>query len=216
MIRNFFLVSLWLLVLVPLSANAAIAPTAGDQCGPSSSTLCSPVQVPGVDTVPDFLKYVMTFVGGLIGFIAIATIVYGGIRMITANGNDKVITDAKNVIVYTIVGFGASVLAYAGVLSILTFLGVKSTRPEDPNTVFNPFGNLSLQTFAASILANIIKISGLIALVMLIWYGFRYLTARGDEGQTKKAKTGILWTLVGLVVIISAYIIVSATANLLR
>jgi hypothetical protein len=39
--------------------------------------------------------------------------------------------------------------------------------------------------------------------------------ARGDDKQVGNAKTGILWSLVGLVIILFAYVIITAVAKLI-
>jgi len=47
-----------------------------------------------------------------------------------------------------------------------------------------------------------------IAAVMLVIGGVRYIISQGDEGQTEKAKNTILYALIGLIVIgLSAVIV---------
>lgn len=206
-----------LLIILLFTPGILLAQTqttrSGSDCGPIADGLCNPVS--GITNVPDFLKAVMIFVGGLLGLIAITTIVYAGVRMLLANGNDKTITDAKTTITYTIVGFVGAVMAYTIIVAIENFIGVQTTQ-NNSNVIFNPFGDgVTLKMWFETILKRVIEISGLVALLMIIWFGFRYLTARGDDAQVKSAKKGILWSLVGLIVILFAYVIISAVANLI-
>ncbi len=53
----------------------------------------------------------------------------------------------------------------------------------------------------------------LIAVVMLIIGGFFYMTAGGNEDRQKKGKKYIINSLIGLVVIILSYLIVSVVSN---
>ena len=47
-------------------------------------------------------------------------------------------------------------------------------------------------------------VAGIVAVIMIIIGGIRYATANGDSGQIQSAKNTILYSVVGLVVIIMA------------
>ncbi len=48
-----------------------------------------------------------------------------------------------------------------------------------------------------------------IAVLMVVIGGFRYIVAHGDPSQTASAKNGILYAIIGLVVVMAAYSIVT-------
>ncbi|MFH0833864.1 MAG: hypothetical protein V2A63_00535 [Patescibacteria group bacterium] len=50
---------------------------------------------------------------------------------------------------------------------------------------------------------------GVIAIAVLVYAGFLYLTAAGSEDQTKKAKNILIWVAIGIIIIFSAYAIVN-------
>ncbi len=52
-----------------------------------------------------------------------------------------------------------------------------------------------------------LSLVGMIFLVLMVYAGFLWMTARGDEEQVKKARNIIVGTLIGLVIVISAYAI---------
>ncbi|MBR3130988.1 hypothetical protein IKG31_00205 [Candidatus Saccharibacteria bacterium] len=52
-------------------------------------------------------------------------------------------------------------------------------------------------------------IGGLVAVVMVIVAGIQMTTSAGDPSAVKKAKSTILWSVVGLVVMILAYAVVN-------
>lgn len=56
-------------------------------------------------------------------------------------------------------------------------------------------------------------ILGLIAVIMIIIGGFRYVTSNGDAGATKTAKDTIMYAVIGLVVAILAFAIVNFIIN---
>lgn len=54
---------------------------------------------------------------------------------------------------------------------------------------------------------GILGFLGLIFLVLIIWHGFKWMTAAGNEEQVKKAQTGIRNTSIGLAIILLARMI---------
>lgn len=57
-------------------------------------------------------------------------------------------------------------------------------------------------------------ILGIGAVIMVVYGGYVYMTARGNDAQTKKAKTILLYTVAGLAVAIIATAIVTIVVNL--
>lgn len=52
-------------------------------------------------------------------------------------------------------------------------------------------------------------IAGALAVIMIIYGGIRYITAHGDEKQVKVAKDTIVYSVVGLIIAIIAYALVT-------
>ncbi len=58
-------------------------------------------------------------------------------------------------------------------------------------------------------IVNIVTlIVGIIAVIMIIVGGFRYVTSGGDSGKTASARNTVVYALVGLIVVVFAQIIV--------
>jgi len=54
----------------------------------------------------------------------------------------------------------------------------------------------------------LLSLAGLVAVIYLIYGGFRYITSRGDEDEAAEAKNVIIYAIIGLIVIgISAVIV---------
>ncbi|MFH0833865.1 MAG: TrbC/VirB2 family protein [Patescibacteria group bacterium] len=49
----------------------------------------------------------------------------------------------------------------------------------------------------------------LIAMIILIYAGFMYITAAGSDDQAKKAKNTIIWVVIGIIIIMLAYAFVN-------
>jgi hypothetical protein len=58
----------------------------------------------------------------VIGAVAVIMLVYGGIRYTISGGDQKAVTDAKNTILYAVIGIIVAVMAYAIVNFVLTSL----------------------------------------------------------------------------------------------
>lgn len=58
-----------------------------------------------------------------VGIISVIMLIWGGIRYITSGGDSKKVTDAKNTILYAIIGLIIAILAYAIVNFIITAIG---------------------------------------------------------------------------------------------
>lgn len=71
-----------------------------------------------------------------------------------------------------------------------------------------PQANADDGTFRV-ILGVVFTIIGALALLMIVISGLRYILAGGDAQKTAKAKEGIVYALVGLVVALTAQAIVS-------
>lgn len=73
----------------------------------------------------------------------------------------------------------------------------------------------SIITWAASLAEYFLILVGVIAVVMIIYGGFLYITAGAVEENLKKANKTILYGVIGVIVAILAYAIVSFAASFL-
>lgn len=71
----------------------------------------------------------------------------------------------------------------------------------------------SFQTLLDNIVNIFSAIVGVIAVVMIIVGGLRYITSGGDSSRVGSAKTTIIYALVGLVVVVLAQLIVHFVIN---
>ncbi|MDP3837262.1 MAG: pilin [bacterium] len=84
----------------------------------------------------------------------------------------------------------------------------KLSCPEGEICLDNPLGIDSPQELVARIINNVLGIVGTLALVMFIYGGLIWMTSSGSSEKVKQGRDIILWSVIGLVVIFSAYAIV--------
>ncbi|HEY4505852.1 MAG TPA: pilin [Candidatus Paceibacterota bacterium] len=77
----------------------------------------------------------------------------------------------------------------------------------------NPLKATSFGQLLNAIIKILITVGIPIAILFIIYSGFLFVTARGSEDQIKKAKTTLLWTLVGIAVLLGASIIGAVLEN---
>lgn len=87
--------------------------------------------------------------------------------------------------------------------------GAASSGPFQPTRVSlpNPLGTTNLTVLIGRVIAALMSIVGSLALLMFIYGGFLWMTARGNGDDVKKGKSIIVWSVAGLLLIFSAYII---------
>jgi len=62
-----------------------------------------------------------------VGIISILMLIYGGLRYVISGGDSKKVTDAKNTILYAIIGLIVAILSFAIVNFIINAIGTGET-----------------------------------------------------------------------------------------
>lgn len=101
-------------------------------------------------------------------------------------------------------------LSYIYYLSVLIFIGLvgffyffkKQLISADPSSEL--FDSSSLQNYLEKFMPWIVSVSGSLAIIVLIYAGYLYVTSAGNVDQVNKAKEFITGTLIGLAFLLSA------------
>lgn len=97
--------------------RAALDPCA--QAGDQSSSVCADFKSGNDTTMGNFWSNVISTMLMVIGILAVAVIIYGGLTYVTSAGKSDQVTRAKNIIIYAVVALVVSVSAYAIVKFVL-------------------------------------------------------------------------------------------------
>lgn len=68
----------------------------------------------------------------------------------------------------------------------------------------NPLGTTNLMTLLQRILDFVIEIGSIIVILMLVYVGFLFVTARGEPAKITAARQALLWTIVGALILLGA------------
>lgn len=87
-------------------------------------------------------------------------------------------------------------------IPVITFAAIE--------TLENPTNVPSLYDFIRELLTIAVRVGIPVATIFIIWSGFLFLTAQGDETQLKKAKTSFVWACIGTAVLLGAWLLATA------
>ncbi len=82
-----------------------------------------------------------------------------------------------------------------------------------PSIKVSESGINSISDLLTTIANWIIIVAGGLAFIYLLYSGILYITAAGNPDQAKKGQQGIINAIIGIIVIVLAYIIVQVVAN---
>ncbi len=131
--------------------------------------------------------------------IAIATVFYAGYKFITANGEEETISSAKKIFQW---GFSGLLIAMFAEPLVRTVFYPDSGAP----------GEGEIESFAqqmVGLLRFILTFLGVLAMASFIVAGGYFVTSFGDEDRHRKAKEIIGGSLLGIVIILSAFALVA-------
>ena len=82
-------------------------------------------------------------------------------------------------------------------------------------SLINPLSSDSIPVLIGSLIKVLLGISGALALLMFVWGGIQWLISSGDPTKIKKGKDTLIWATLGLVIIFSSYVLVTAVIKAL-
>ena len=202
-------------------APGTVCPTTFDtsktvSCGFLPQSLCDTVSngLPTTDNplggIGNLIDYIINIVTGLFVIAVILIIVVSGVQISASAGNPDVIKNAKSHIFNAVLGIALLISARA----LFSIFGIYDTGFAPPVTLFSKISrsNLSLNDFQQVLLNGIAIatfLAGIVSIIFLIVGGIQYIISSGNSERLKGAKNTVLYALVGLVVSIMAYGIVT-------
>lgn len=137
---------------------------------------------------------IASMITGIAGYVAIGMVIWGGFLYMLAQGDVGKVAKGKKAITNSIIGLilvmTASIIS-GTIASIVS--GAEASGDE----------------FFLSIFNKAFLWSGIVAVIMIVYGGLQYVTSAGDPNKTKKAKNTILYSVIGLLVIIFAATIIN-------
>lgn len=212
-----------LLLTIPVAAAAQSTNNCGVESTKDKVAITNPLAVLGVCSPGDLVVRVIQLFSGIIGTGAVMFTVFSAFKLVIAT-NEEAIKSAKDSITWSVGGFAVAILSFTIVSGAAKLLGIdvgKVNLADDPakNTIDSPLtGPVDPRFFwdvVGFVMVNILGLFGIVTIFMIIYYGYRYITAAGQEENLEQAKTGLKWALAGFVIALLSYAIISGVQRLL-
>jgi TRAP-type C4-dicarboxylate transport system permease small subunit len=130
----------------------------------------------------------------LAGLIAVAIVIWGGIKLMTSSGNPQNVKQARETLLNAAIGIAIAAIA----INVVNYLGNQlGSTAGSSNGLPMIATNANLVTDILNIVFGII---GAICVIMVVLGGYKYVLSRGEPQQTASAKNTILFALIGMTV----------------
>jgi hypothetical protein len=91
------------------------------------------------------------------------------------------------------------------ILPVILLLPLVSSADPEGIGIRNPLTNVpNLQTLVRLLLDAVVRLGAVVVVFMIIYSGFLFVKAQGNESELEKAKNTFLWTVIGAVILLGA------------
>lgn len=164
----------------------------------------------GLSELIAFIYYYVLIFGGI---IALAFLIYGGIRYLLSAGKPEAVSEAKKQVLAALLGLAILLSSFLILKTIspelVTLKEVELKKPEKIEAPPYEIPEKPLPEYIKYVFNVSIGIGGLIAFLALIYGGILYLTSVGDPERIRKARSQILAAFSGLLILLSSYLILT-------
>jgi hypothetical protein len=136
------------------------------------------------------------------GLAAVVVIVIAGIGLVVSVGDEQAKEKAKKIIIYALAGLIVIAIAAGVVTIIVDATGGGTIFGEVPD--LGIAGGVDIRETIRSILVAVLGFMALIATVVIVIAGISMVISLGDEQARDRAKRIILYTIIGLFIIVIA------------
>ena len=139
---------------------------------------------------------VVSMVLGIVGYLAIAMVIWGGYQYMLAQGDPAKLAKGKKTVTNAVIGMAIVMLA-----SLIS------------GAVSDVISQAKGGDFVKELLNTAFVWGGIIAVIMMIWGGIQYVTSTGNPTAAKKGRDTVLYSAVGLLIVILAAVIVNTVVG---
>ncbi len=175
-------------------------------CAAASGAVDFPNPLGSVTTVSALLSSIMTNLMGVMAIISLIFIILGGIMYMLSAGNETMVTRAKKTWTGAVIGLAIAMAAPTFLKEIQHILGGNGTPGTNADNWVSDA--LTIQDIAVNILNLLLSIVGIIAMIAMVVGGLMYLTSAGDPKRTDKGKDIFKYAIIGIVVALSALVVI--------
>lgn len=155
----------------------------------------------------NFIKIIVLFIKFLLGGLAVFKIIQAAMTLISVGGNEEKVTESRNNIMWSLIALVFIIVTDTAVNKIL-FRVDRSKLPGQAGSDATFGVGRAIDEFVGA--TNfILTIVGPVVMLLFVAGGILYVTSRGEESQTEKAKKIITAAVIGCVIIYGSFGLVS-------
>jgi len=189
-----FLILFIFLQMFSISVVSALDVTPLELPNPLSST-----------TFVELLTKIADFLLTLAMTFAFIMIIWSGFKFVTSGGNEEKITSAKKNFTWTVIGIAIILVCKMLVTYIQEALGVNEVTTTTLQTFINKVGGT---------INSIIVLLFSLATAYFLWGVIQYVVgARGEDEKMEQGKRHMVWGIIGMAIMASAWGIVEIIKN---
>ncbi len=156
---------------------------------------------------------VLTDITILAAYLVIGYVIYGGYLYIFSGGDSGKVATGKKTLARAFIGL-AIVMSANIIMGAIRIALVGGSGNIGDCTATNAC--VDTNQMVINLIQWIIGIAGAVAAIFVVYGGIAYITSSGDSGKLQKAKSMILYALIGLVIVALAEVITAFVSNMIR
>ncbi|PIR96865.1 MAG: hypothetical protein COT91_04350 [Candidatus Doudnabacteria bacterium CG10_big_fil_rev_8_21_14_0_10_41_10] len=153
----------------------------------------------------------------LFGVLAFGFMLVNAFKLVVSAGKEEAVTKSKQGFTWSAISFFIALFSFSIISAVFNVFGGKNYDNLDPgsiDTIVSPIEETNFLGVFNAFLKGLTGVTALATAIMIVVSGIMMVTARGNEEQITKAKTFLKWAVVGLVLMVLAYAILSGINNL--
>lgn len=194
----------------------------------SNSSLGGIAEIGNINNLSDLFNLIINLLFGLGLAIGLIFVIIGGIKFVTSSGDSQKFEEAKNTVIYSIIGILVIVGFQTTINLVLYIFGsgnLASYLSQQANCTVNtnftaaiaddPTSALSAIACSLNILIVALRhVAMALSLVFSLVAGIKYSTASGNPDKLKEAQQTLTWAIVAAVLAVFFWAILVMIANI--
>ena len=149
------------------------------------------------------------------GYLALSYIIYGGYKYMFSYGDPSKVATGKKTLTAAFIGLAIVMLSsviFGTIKSVLIKNGADSGTV-DVNGQSIELVKVNANLLLVETIQWAIGVAGVVAAIFIVYGGVSYVTATGDAGKLAKAKNAIIYSLIGLAIVVLSQVILGFVRN---
>lgn len=155
---------------------------------------------------------ILTDISVIAAYLVVGYVIYGGYLYMFSSGDPGKAAAGKKTLTHAFIGLAICISAYT-IFSAIRIALIGNSSLGDCSVTSEC---VSPETMITNLIQWVAGMGGVVAVVFVVVGGWGYITSAGDPGKLQKAKTTILYALIGLAIVALAEIITAFISTTVR